>query len=88
MPAVPDAWKDVSFDHLRAEGAYLVSAKKVKGIIQSVTVFAEKGGTVTLKMPFKNWAKTTSGNVRIIKTAGDFVTVKFDPGATLDLISK
>ena len=88
MPAVPDAWKDVSFDHLRAEGAYLVSAKKVKGVIQSVTVFAEKGGVVKLKIPSENLIKTSKGNVKIIKRESDFITVKFNRGATLQLNGK
>src|SRR5512141_200585 len=29
FPAIPAAWKDVSFTTLRAEGAFLVSAKKI-----------------------------------------------------------
>jgi len=78
----------VSFNHLRAEGAYLVSAKKVKGVIQSVTVFAEKGGVVKLKIPSENLIKTSKGNVKIIKRESDFITVKFNRGATLQLNGK
>ncbi|MET0300274.1 MAG: glycoside hydrolase N-terminal domain-containing protein, partial [Flavitalea sp.] len=40
MPAIPEAWKDVSFYHLRAEGALLVDAKKIKGKLTEVDIIA------------------------------------------------
>ncbi|ULT23414.1 hypothetical protein KUH03_30110 [Sphingobacterium sp. E70] len=44
MPAVPAAWKNIAFDQLRAEGAFLVSAKRVDGLVSEVKIYAEKGG--------------------------------------------
>ena len=38
FPALPSAWKDVEFRDLRAEGAFLVSAKRVAGETQSVRI--------------------------------------------------
>lgn len=55
FPAVPNQWQNVSFDKLRAEGAFLISAKKEEGVPTSVTVHAEKGGTLTIKLPFTAW---------------------------------
>ena len=55
FPAVPDAWKRTSFQHLRTEGAFLVSAKREGGLTDEVTVTAEQGGLVKLKLPFKTW---------------------------------
>lgn len=55
FPAVPVAWKDVSFSTLRAERAFLVSARKVGGITDEVTVTAGQQGTLRLKIPFKTF---------------------------------
>ncbi|GAA3564012.1 glycosyl hydrolase family 95 catalytic domain-containing protein [Snuella lapsa] len=52
FPAIPDDWADVSFDTLRTEGAFLVSAKKEAGEIVQVSILAEKGGVLKLKNPF------------------------------------
>lgn len=60
FPAIPDQWRDVSFRNLRTEGAFIVSAKKEDGVPTSITVSAEKGGTLTIKLPFKKW---TSKNI-------------------------
>jgi len=38
FPALPSAWKDVEFRDLRAEGAFLVSAKRSGGKTQSVKI--------------------------------------------------
>jgi alpha-L-fucosidase 2 len=55
FPALPADWKDVSFKTLRAEGAFLVSAKKENGVITEIKIKAEAGGIVKLKLPFKTW---------------------------------
>lgn len=51
FPAVPSAWKDVSFEKLRARGAFLVSASMKEGQVERVEVYAEKGGRMTLVIP-------------------------------------
>ncbi|MBI1337010.1 MAG: hypothetical protein GC164_08620 [Phycisphaera sp.] len=38
FPALPSEWRDVEFHDLRAEGAFLVSAKRVEGRTQSVRI--------------------------------------------------
>jgi hypothetical protein len=38
FPALPSAWKDVEFRDLRAEGAFLVSAKRSNGKTQWVRI--------------------------------------------------
>jgi alpha-L-fucosidase 2 len=55
FPAIPDAWKNISFHHLRTEGAFLVSAKKENGITDEVSITAEQGGLLQFKLPFKTW---------------------------------
>jgi alpha-L-fucosidase 2 len=75
FPAVPQSWKNVSFNNLRAEGAFLMSAKKENGTIKSVKIVSEKGGLLKLKLPFKTWIvkniprsaiKITDKNIAII----------------------
>jgi alpha-L-fucosidase 2 len=52
FPAVPQGWKNISFEKLRTEGAFIVSAKKENGQIKTVTISAEKDGVLLLKNPF------------------------------------
>jgi alpha-L-fucosidase 2 len=52
FPALPSAWKDVSFDRLRAEGGYIVSAKRQGGRTTEVTITATADGTLRLPDPF------------------------------------
>ena len=52
FPAIPDDWKDVSFDKLRTRGAFLVSAERKDGKTVSVKVFSEKGGELLMISPF------------------------------------
>jgi len=52
FPAIPKDWKEVSFDQLRTEGAFLVSAKKENGKVTTVKIQATKGGEIKLKNPF------------------------------------
>jgi len=51
FPAIPSDWKNVSFDKLRTEGGFLVSAKMENGKVTSIRVFSENGGTIKLSMP-------------------------------------
>ncbi len=52
FPAIPPDWRDVSFDRLRAEGAFLVSARLSGGRVTEVRVDSEKGGRLRLADPF------------------------------------
>jgi alpha-L-fucosidase 2 len=60
FPAVPESWKDVSFNTLRTVGAFLVSARKVNGIIDQIIVTAEAGGKLYLKLPFQTFHFTNN----------------------------
>ena len=51
FPAIPKEWKDVSFESLRAMGAFLVSAGwKVEKSI-GVRIYSEKGGMLKIARP-------------------------------------
>jgi len=75
MPAVPLAWKDISFQQLRAEGAFLVDAKKEDGQLVELTIVSEKGGSTRLKLPFSNWFVHESKGVVINDIEDDFLTL-------------
>lgn len=49
FPAVPAAWKDLSFINFRAEGAFLVSAVREKGCTVSVQIESEAGGICAIQ---------------------------------------
>jgi len=55
FPAIPASWKDVSFKNLRSQGAFLISASRENGINKQVRVYAEKGGTCKIKVPFDSF---------------------------------
>ncbi len=54
FPAIPNAWKDVSFSTLRTQGAFLVSAVMQTGRVKQVVVSSETGGEVVMGNPFGN----------------------------------
>lgn len=55
FPSLPSTWKDISFNTLRTEGAFLVSAKKEDNIPVKVEVQSTAGGRLKIKLPFKTW---------------------------------
>ncbi|MBC8986847.1 alpha-L-fucosidase [Pedobacter sp. N36a] len=53
FPAIPEIWKNVSFDQLRTEGGFLVSASCVNGATQFIKVYSTKGDTCRLETDLK-----------------------------------
>lgn len=49
MPAMPNDWKNVAFENLRTEGAFLVSASKKNGLTSFIKIKSEKGGKCLVK---------------------------------------
>lgn len=72
FPAVPDAWQDVSFSDLRAEGAFMVSAEKKDGVVRRVKVLAEKNGRLRIRLPFKPFV--SKGGTATPVTSADGIT--------------
>jgi len=52
FPAVPGDWREVSFEDLRAEGAFVVSAQRRNGSTTLVRIRAVQGGVLRLRDPF------------------------------------
>ena len=62
FPAIPKDWQEASFDKLRTEGAFLVSADKKKGNVQLIKIYSEKGGTIKIKNPFASNSLNINAN--------------------------
>ena len=69
FPSIPDDWQDVSFTSLRAEGAFLVTAKRRGGKTVRLEIEAEHGGNLHLLSPF----------------SGKIIERNFDPGEIIVL---
>lgn len=85
FPAIPKAWKDVSFHQLRAMGAFLVSAEKKNGKTNKVIIFSEKGGALKLYNPFSDTFQVQQGHLDKIT---DILETQMQAGETLILISE
>lgn len=81
FPAVPATWRNVSFDLLRAEGGFLVSAGKKDGKLVEVRVRSENGGKLRLENPFPDGAYEISGApAAAVRNAGPIVEADMRPG--------
>ncbi len=65
FPAVPDAWEEASFDDLRAQGGFLVSAARSERKTNWVAIKSEAGEPCVLKVPGWNSALQISGGEKI-----------------------
>jgi hypothetical protein len=84
FPAIPISWASLSFENLRTEGAFLVSAKKANGHVSSIEIIAEKGGKAKLKLPFINYTESVSG-VKILSKSNDFIELYFEKNGRLKI---
>lgn len=72
FPAVPETWRNVRFQNLRAEGGVLVSAEMREGEVVSATVESPEGGEVKVVWPLGRVAPGAPHEVRTLKlSAGD-----------------
>ena len=71
---IPDYWKDLSFDGIRTEGAFLIGGRKENGIVSELTITALHDGKMKIKAPpgnfivFRNGVKVTSISRQIYET--------------------
>ncbi len=85
FPAIPSQWNDVSFSQLRAEGAFLVNAKKANGQVEEITIFSEKGGKCKLKLPFKTHYIQTKSGVKLMKNEEGFLNIQFEKAGKISI---
>jgi alpha-L-fucosidase 2 len=85
FPAIPKGWKDVSFNRLRAEGAFLASAKMNNSNIQKVEIESEKGGELRISNPFKSVDFKISSPYEM---KDNILSIKTIPGQIITLENK
>ncbi len=86
FPAVPPDWKDVRFERLRAEGAFLVSGEMKTGRVREVRIFSEKGGMVRLLNPMKSGHFTARGFALVTNAASaPVLEIETRPGTEIVL---
>ena len=84
FPAIPEDWQEASFAKLRAEGAFVVSAERQAGRTTSVTVLADKGGTLRLENPFATTSYELVGApVDTVTVRGNDLVLDMTPGQTV-----
>ena len=82
FPAIPASWKEVSFNNLRAIGAFLISAKMSNGVVTHITLQSEKGGTIRVADPGGEYQ---TGNKKVDKING-LITIDMQAGEVLHLV--
>ncbi|WP_455673988.1 glycosyl hydrolase family 95 catalytic domain-containing protein [Phocaeicola sp.] len=70
FPAIPENWNDVSFENLRAMGAFLVSAIRKDGKVTKLRIYSEKGSDLKIVSP----------------TDGKLLQYKTQPGEWIEII--
>ncbi|MFG0252448.1 MAG: glycoside hydrolase N-terminal domain-containing protein [Phycisphaerales bacterium JB038] len=86
FPAVPDGWTEVSFQTLRAEGAFLISARRQGGVVTRVEITAERGGVCRLENPFPGAAFHIEGiDARAITEHDGVLRLHLTPGQQVTL---
>jgi len=84
FPAVPTAWEEVSFERLRAQGGFSVSAERKDGRTRRVSVTAAVAGTLRLQDPFDGEPFESSRPVT--RRDGEF-RVELAAGESLELLA-
>jgi hypothetical protein len=85
FPAIPADWGSASFKTMRAEGAFLVSAKKANGKVETLNIHSEKGGSLKVKSPFGKFEQKINGKVKISQSESGFIQIDFEPNSSIDL---
>ncbi len=60
FPAVPSEWPDIEFHNLRTEGAFLVSAKRSRGITEWIHIKSLAGEPCRVKLDLPEGMAVTS----------------------------
>ena len=61
FPAVPAEWDNLSFENLRAAGAFVVSAERRNGRTANIRILSENGGELRMLDPWPNSGTLLSG---------------------------
>lgn len=85
FPAIPGSWQTVSFEQLRAMGAFLVSAVKEEGEVRSVRISPEQGGVCRIASPFGSRQVQVSGNEGTVSNEEGILVIPTRKGQEITL---
>lgn len=85
FPAMPSSWNVASFESLRAEGGFVVSATYLFGKTVRLKITATVDQTLRLRNPFKN--SKPKWSVRRVKREGDDFVVTLRAGESVEAIA-
>ena len=80
------AEQNASFQNLRAEGAFLLGARKSASVVETVHIFSERGGTLKLENPWfpcDCLLAGTAGEPR--RMNGQTLELVFSPGEQIEI---
>jgi alpha-L-fucosidase 2 len=83
---VPQSWRDVSFEKLRTEGSFLLSAQRSQGITREVYIEARRTGGFQLANPWPGTAIVERGEHQEI-LSGSILPIDMRPGEVVRLYS-
>lgn len=81
FPAIPDDWMDVSFSNLRAEGGYIVSARRKEGQTTYVEITSTVDQYLKLKDPFNGMS--FKSNIALKESSHNEFSCQLNKGQTL-----
>ncbi|MFD2967064.1 glycoside hydrolase family 95-like protein [Sphingobacterium bambusae] len=85
FPAIPEGWQDVSFEHFRTDGAFLISAERKAGKNVHVRIFSEQDGQIKIKPNLDgrlSWKGTKKG-IKLLENQNGIYLFEIPKGATL-----
>lgn len=88
FPAIPAAWSDVSFDNLRAMGAFLVSAEKKDGKIVKIRIYPEQGGALRIAFPAEGSEVSVTGNEGAVANQDGVYSIETRKGEWIEITTK
>lgn len=83
FPAVPGSWKNISFNNLRTEGAFIISADMQDGEIKIFTIMPENGGKIMIKNPFPGSNINISGKYISKLVSNNIIEIESIKGSKL-----
>lgn len=86
FPAIPNNWDNVSFQTLRAEGAYLVSAEKKNGKLKSLKIHSEKGGNLKIKAIWGKYEYKNTSKLKVKDLGDGFIEIEFKENSGLEFL--
>ena len=83
----PQRWANVSFERMRTDGAFLVSARREGGTVTRVEVESPAGGPFRLANPWDGPAEVRRGNRKTQRVTGKVLEVPTEPGDHLEIFA-